>query len=927
MIQQSNQQPIQQSIQQPICDSASQCSGNGAEYSWLGHGVAISKAFVKSLIPMEDPCLSFNSRKAVKDLLRLATTTIVPSSSILFMAKDMANAWSGSGLPGPDAKPELPQTSKETRGEAQEKETGSKDVPLQQPSTARYQGSQGTKGLLALGTLASSFQYANSKQIKNAEDLGKIGRDPEFPPNGKYQQTADIVVNKDHKPIGTFTGDYDGQCNTISGLSACFVDTLEGSIRNLRFTGANITSQKTTGLAACVVDDTGTVSNIRAKDVHILTNGHKSYAGIGGGEVKGTVGNTTAVNSHVKTTGQEANAGIGGGLVKGTVGNTTAVNSTVETNGYFAYAGIGGGMVSEGTVANTTAVNSTVETNGYFAYAGIGGGLVYFKGTVGNTTAVNSTVETNGYYAHAGIGGGMVSEGTVADTTAVNSRVHTRFTAAGAGIGGGMVSGGTVDNTMAVNSRVDAATLERAGIGGGWVPNSDWVTNTKAVNSFVNGKKKNFGSIPNDQLFCQKADLRVLAANCSIRTEFQDSGFSYNDACPGNGTTASTDATVSTTASASTTAKESTPTTASTPIKINDTETLGKIGRHPDYPLDGTYQQTADIVVTKDYQSIGNDTHPFTGEYDGQRRTISGLSDCLVDTLKQGNISRLGFTDTHINSTKTTGVAACTANGTVSDIRAENVHISTSGDNAYAGIGAGLVGGGGMVTNTTAVNSTVETSGENALAGIGGGGVFGTVANTSAVNSRVETSGENAHAGIGGGSVFGTVANTTAVNSTVETSGTNALAGIGGGIVWDEGTVANTTAVNSRVETSGENALAGIGGGIVWVEGTVANTTAVNSMVETSGTNADAGIGGGDVRGMVAHTKAVNSTVKTSGTAADAGIGGGRFRNGCQHHGGDEQHGRNLGYPGTRRHRGGDCLGRRNGCQHHGGEQHGRNLG
>uniref|UniRef100_UPI0011AF282B hypothetical protein n=1 Tax=Endozoicomonas acroporae TaxID=1701104 RepID=UPI0011AF282B len=153
------QQPIQQPTQQPICDSASQSSENGIERSWLGHGIAVCKAFATSLIPTEDPCLSFNSRKAVEDLVRLATATILPSSSILFIVKDMANAWSGSDLPGPDAKPELPQTSKETREEAQEKEPGSKDVPLQQPSTARYQGSEGTKGLLALGTLASSFQY------------------------------------------------------------------------------------------------------------------------------------------------------------------------------------------------------------------------------------------------------------------------------------------------------------------------------------------------------------------------------------------------------------------------------------------------------------------------------------------------------------------------------------------------------------------------------------------------------------------------------------------------------------------------------------------------------------------------------------------------------------------------------------------------
>ncbi|MBO9497609.1 hypothetical protein J7438_26495, partial [Thalassotalea sp. G20_0] len=236
----------------------------------------------------------------------------------------MANAWSGSGLPGPDAKPELPQTSKEIREEAQEKEPGSKDVPLQQTSTARYQGSQGTKGLLALGTLASSFQYANSKpiadgsepiKINDAETLGKIGRNSSYPLNGIYQQTADIVITDNYQSIGNdthpFTGEYDGQNRTISGLSDCFVDTLEGSIRDLHFTCANIiNSWKPTGLAACFVDVTGTVSNIRAENVHI--SGEYADAGIGGGRVKGMVANIMAVNSTVETSGEFAHAGIGG---------------------------------------------------------------------------------------------------------------------------------------------------------------------------------------------------------------------------------------------------------------------------------------------------------------------------------------------------------------------------------------------------------------------------------------------------------------------------------------------------------------------------------------------------------------------------------------------------------------------------------------
>ncbi|MGI2029862.1 hypothetical protein [Endozoicomonas acroporae] len=517
------QQPIQQPTQQPICDSASQCSGNGAEYSWLGHGVAVCKAFATSLIPTEDPCLSFNSRKAVEDLVRLATATILPASSILFIVKDMANAWSGSGLPGPDAKPELPQTSKETREEALEKEPGSKDVPLQQPSTARYQGNQGTKGLLALGTLASSFQYGNSKliYINDAEDLGNIGPDSNYRLDDTYQQTANIVVTNDFQSIGDdthpFTGEYDGQSHTISGLSDCFVNTLKGIIRNLHFTGANINSQKTTGLAACVVEKSGTVSNIRAKDVCILTKSDQSYAGIGGGKVIGTVTDTTAVNSRVETSGNNAHAGIGGGLVSGTVRKTTAVNSWVDTKGYGAYAGIGGGGVNGGKVEDTTAVNSNVTTKGDYAYAGIGGGAV--KGPVADTTAVNSRVKTTGQGADAGIGAGLVFKVKVADTTAVNSRV-------------------------------DTSRRAKANIGAGY--DLGTVVKTKAKNSFVNNKSiKNCGSIPNDQLVCQNADLRVLKPNCSPRTEFRDA--LDLSVCP-----------VKTDATASTAAKESTPITAAT---------------------------------------------------------------------------------------------------------------------------------------------------------------------------------------------------------------------------------------------------------------------------------------------------------------------------------------------------------------------------
>ncbi|MBO9484611.1 hypothetical protein J7439_24765, partial [Salinisphaera sp. G21_0] len=109
-------------------------------------------------------------------------------------------------------------------------------------------------------------------------------------------------------------------------------------------------------------------------------------------------------------------------------------------------------------------------------------------------------------------------------------------------------TGGTVDKTTAVNSTVETSgSYADAGIGGGQIQGT--VANTTAVNSYVNGIKEGNSSISNDQLLCQKADLRVLTANCSSRTEFLDAlDVSYSDACPVNAATATTAAAVPTVA-------------------------------------------------------------------------------------------------------------------------------------------------------------------------------------------------------------------------------------------------------------------------------------------------------------------------------------------------------------------------------------------
>ncbi|WP_422459770.1 hypothetical protein [Endozoicomonas sp. ALB115] len=359
-------------------------------------------------------------------------------------------------------------------------------------------------------------------------------------------------------------------------------------------------------------------------------------------------------------------------------------------------------------------------------------------------------------------------------------------------------------------------------------------------------------------------------------------------------------------------------------IAVADAETLGKIGHDPDYPLNGNYQQTVAYIDGGQLrQSIGNDTHPFTGILRGkeEKRTIGNLRNCLVETLAgEGRVDSLRFTGANITSTGSTGVVACKISdqATVSNICVDNARVVAFGKKAIGGIIGGDVSGtvvntmavnsnvqvdssrsrssgkagigagrltGGKVVNTTAVNCTVAATAGGA-AGIGAGhlGGHGTIANTTAVNCKVVTP-DYGKAGIGVGYLqVGSLANTTAVNCKVATR--RGGSGIGAG--WLDhhiSRVTNTTAVNCQVENAGADisgfsgiGSAGIGVGRAHVFDTVADTTAVNCQVVTSGENGDAGIGVGraSVGGAVVDTTAVNSTVVASGQGGRAGIGAGR---------------------------------------------------
>ena len=320
------------------------------------------------------------------------------------------------------------------------------------------------------------------------------------------------------------------------------------------------------------------------------------------------------------------------------------------------------------------------------------------------------------------------------------------------------------------------------------------------------------------------------------------------------------------------------PAAAQSVIEVADAETLGKIGRDPDYPLHGHYQQSSDIDGGNLSQAIGNRSDPFTGRYDGQCHTISNLQHCLMQTMADGgHVDSVRFTGANINSTETAGVVACEIldDALASNIQVENAYVATRGDEKFAGIGAGYVRG--AVTNMTVVNGTVTTSGVNAHAGISAGKLVGknsTVTGTGGLNCRVSVSGKGAGAGIGAGHVIhGTVNQTMAAHSRVEALDAGKAA-LGAGYA-ERGIVAKTMGVYCYAKATGgsgdEAGTVGIGVGTAR-GGEVLDTIAIHCEVE-GGIPAIAGIGAGALRGgTLARVAVVNSRLKCRNSC---GIGAG----------------------------------------------------
>ena len=308
-------------------------------------------------------------------------------------------------------------------------------------------------GMLPVAALAEDNPPANDEvsladaatdtpiEISSAEDLKKIGTEPDFPLNGSYVLTANINLGASaEKPwtsIGNFTGTFDGAGYKISGL----------------YLNADNLGPADQGLGLfTMVGEGGTVENLTVEGVIDGTNAGVGIGGIVGKNNGGIISNCTSI---VDITGSvDSNVGgIVGSSESGTIENccnTGSINVTgsVDSNvgGIVGLAGNPNGRV-------TVTVENCENTGNVYVTAVKSKGLI--GGIVGRANG-GSTVSNcrNSGDISANKEGNSITGGIVGDNYGAISRCYNTGAVSADGATGG-VAGQNVCSQSGPKSTVE----------------------------------------------------------------------------------------------------------------------------------------------------------------------------------------------------------------------------------------------------------------------------------------------------------------------------------------------------------------------------------------------------------------------------------------------------------------------------------------
>ena len=300
----------------------------------------------------------------------------------------------------------------------------------------------------------------------------------------------------------------------------------------------------------------------------------------------------------------------------------------------------------------------------------------------------------------------------------------------------------------------------------------------------------------------------------------------------------------------------------------------------------GTVELLKNVTLTGNWTTVGTETEPFKGTFDGKGYTITGLTIPTSDNeymgfigmLDGGTVKNVKFASVSVTGKNDVGTAVgrIINGGIVSGVQV--LGGTVSGAKRVGGV-VGSIKASGTVSDCT--NAAVVTANDRNAGGIVGSAYYTETGKQMYITNCVNNGAVTA-SGVCGGIVSLSAANVSGNTNTAAVKGTEV-----GGIVGEQksyGSVTNNTN-SGAVTNTGENAAYGAGGIIGWLRyhGTSeASAYEVSDIISVTGNKNSGNVtGGNDAGGIVGtvYNSAVimnnkNTATSFSATTFAAGIVG-----------------------------------------------------
>ena len=630
--------------------------------------------------------------------------------------------------------------------------------------------------------------------VSNEAELRKVGTedtDGGWTLSAHYKQTANIAMTGgDFTRIGNagtgiFTGTYDGQNHTITGLTmtgtfnylALFRNIgAGGTVKNMNVTGTITQNGSNTTLTGGIAgSNNGTIENCSFSGTITGSSSADQVGGITGYNY-GTVINS---RSTATVSGRNAVAGVVG-VNQGKLENSYNTGSVTGNQQLGGIAGVNTNSDNTNYLRNCYNTGNVTSAAASNSHAGGIVGLNQLNALVENCY---NTGNVSGSTAVGGITGTNNAECTVKNCVSLGAKVTGTSTSNVGRVAG--TSSGTLGGNVARSDMKIGASGAEAAV-------------SPAADSSPNGSTISMSAAPTQSLVFNTGWNGVLwniSGNLTPGVNLPTLKTNTQSPAP------------------TLPATYLVPGSAEAPFLVANETDLRKVGTGTDgWTLSAYYKQTANITMTGgSFTWIGTTSNQFTGTYDGDGKSITNLTITGTSTSYTGIFGFIGATGTvknmNVTGTITQGTGASAYTGGIAGVNNGTIDNCSFSGTVNGGTTNDDVGGiaGRNNNNGTIINSrsTATVSGKSSVGGIAG-------SNNGNIENSYNTGSVSGNAFLGG--IAGS--NDSNIKNCYNTGNVTSAGNFNGA-----GGIAGYNASNGRVEycyntgnISGSNFVAGIVG-------------------------------------------------------------------------------------------------------------------